>query len=123
MLSTDLHDAAMAFSRALREAPAVAAYSAATDALAEDRGAQQAMIALQGAQASYLRTQQAGSPPSQEQMDQLRASQDAVRTSAVLMNHIRATNAVKAYLPITAGEVSTALGADYASLIAPASGC
>ena len=123
MLSTDLHDAALAFSRALREAPAVAAYSAATDALAEDRGAQQAMVALQGAQASYLRTQQAGETPSQEQMDQLRASQDAIRASEVLMNHIRATNTVKKFLPVAAGEVSTALGADYASLIAPPTGC
>lgn len=39
------------------------------------------------------------------------------------MNHLRATNAVKAYLPTVAGDVSGALGADYPSLIAPASGC
>lgn len=41
----------------------------------------------------------------------------------VLMNHLRAANAVKAYLPTVAGDVSGALGADYPSLIAPASGC
>jgi hypothetical protein len=38
------------------------------------------------------------------------------------MAHLRATNDVKAYLPIVARTVSAALGADYASLIAP-SGC
>ena len=123
MLSTELHDAALAFSRALREAPAVATYRGAADALAGDNGAQQAMVALQAAQTSYLRTQQAGQNPSQQQVDQLRRSQADVRASAVLMNHIRATNAVKAYLPIAAGEVSAALGADYPSLIAPASSC
>lgn len=123
MLSTELHTAALTFGRALREAPAVATYRGAAEALADDRGAQQAMVALQGAQASYLRTQQAGQNPSQEQVDQLRGSQAAVRANEVLMNHIRATNAVKAYLPIVAGEVSAALGADYPSLIAPTSGC
>jgi cell fate (sporulation/competence/biofilm development) regulator YlbF (YheA/YmcA/DUF963 family) len=123
MLSTELHDAALTFGRTLRQAPAVAVYCGATDALAEDPSAQQAMVALRGAQASYLGAQRAGQSPSQEQVDQLRASQDAVRTNAVLMNHIRATNAVKAYLPTVAGEVSTALGADYSGLIAPTSGC
>lgn len=123
MLSTELHAAALTFSQALREAPAVATYRGATDALAEDRGAQQAMVALQGAQASYTRAQQAGQNPNQEQVDQLRGSQSAVRANEVLMNHIRATNAVKAYLPMVAGEVTTSLGADYASLIAPSSGC
>jgi hypothetical protein len=37
------------------------------------------------------------------------------------MAHLRATNDVKAYLPVVARTVSAALGADYASLIAPTS--
>lgn len=90
MLSTELRDAALAFSHALREAPAVAEYLAASAALAEDPSAQQAMLDLQGPQASYLRTQQAGLAPTQEQVDQLRRSQAAVRANAVLMNHLRA---------------------------------
>jgi cell fate (sporulation/competence/biofilm development) regulator YlbF (YheA/YmcA/DUF963 family) len=118
MLSTELRDAALAFSHALREAPAVADYVAASTALAEDPSAQQVVVALQGPQASYLRTQQAG----QEQVDQLRRSQAAVRAN-VLMNHLRATNTVKKFLPVAAREVSAALGADYASLIAPPSSC
>ncbi len=123
MLSTELRDAALAFSHALREAPAVAEYVAASTALAEDPSAQQVMVALQGPQASYLRTQQAGLTPSQEQVDQLRRSQAAVRANEVLMNHLRATNTAKKFLPVAAREVSAALGADYASLIAPPSSC
>lgn len=60
MLTPELHDAAQAFGRALRQTPAVAAYRAATDALADDLDAQQTMMALRGPQASYVRTQQAG---------------------------------------------------------------
>jgi len=37
------------------------------------------------------------------------------------MAHLRATNDVKVYLPSVAREVSAALGADYGSLVAPAS--
>jgi hypothetical protein len=37
------------------------------------------------------------------------------------MAHLRATNDVKAYLPVVARTVSAALGADYASRIAPTS--
>lgn len=123
MLSTELQDAADAFGHALREAPAVSAYLAACDALAEDFAAQRAMVALQGAQSSYLQAQQAGANPTQHEVDQLRSAQAAVRSSDVLMNHIRATNAVKAYLPTAAAEVSAGLGADYPGLIAPTSGC
>ncbi|MEA5118347.1 MAG: YlbF family regulator [Propionicimonas sp.] len=123
MLSPDLRDAALAFSHALRQAPAVADYVAASTALAEDSPAQQIMLALQGPQASYLRTQQAGLTPSQEQVDQLRHAQAAVRGNEVLMNHLRTTNTVKKFLPVVAREISAALGADYASLIAPPSGC
>ena len=41
----------------------------------------------------------------------------------MIMAHLRATNDVQAYLPTVVAEVSAALGADYASLIAPASCC
>lgn len=123
MTTTEINDAALAFGRALRQAPAVAAYRAAADALEADRDAQQVMAALQAPQASYLRTQQAGLAPSQEQVEKLRRSQAAVRSNEVLMNHLRATNTIKKYLPVAAGEVSAALGADYASLISAPTGC
>jgi len=123
MLTTDINDAALAFGRALRQAPAVAAYRAAVDAFDADRSAPQVMATLQASQASYLRTEQAGLTPSHEQVDQLRRSQAAVRSNEVIMNHLRATNTIKTYLPVVAGEVSATLGADYASLIAPPTGC
>lgn len=63
MLTPELHDAAQAFGRALRQTPAVAAYRAATDALADDVDAQRILMALRGPQASYVRTQQAGAAP------------------------------------------------------------
>ena len=123
MLTTDLHDAALAFGRALRQAPAVAAYRAAADAFEADRSAPQVMAALQAAQASYQRTKQTGLTLSHEQVDQLRRSQAAVRSNEVIMNHLRATNTIKTYLPVAAAKVSAALGADYASLIAPPASC
>jgi cell fate (sporulation/competence/biofilm development) regulator YlbF (YheA/YmcA/DUF963 family) len=123
MLTTDINDAALAFGRALRQAPAVAAYRVAADAFEADSTAQQVLAALQDSQASYLHTEQAGLTPSEQQVDQLRHSQAAVRASEVLMSQLRATNTVKKYLPVVAGEVSAALGADYASLIAPPAGC
>lgn len=122
MLSTEVNDAALAFGRALRLAPAVAAYRVAADAFEADPAAQQALTALQASQATYVNTEQAGLTPSEQQIDQLRRSQAAVRASEVLMTHLRATNTVKKYLPAVAGEVSAALGADYASLIA-STGC
>jgi cell fate (sporulation/competence/biofilm development) regulator YlbF (YheA/YmcA/DUF963 family) len=123
MLTTEINDAALAFGRALRQAPAVAAYRAASDAHDADPSAPQVMATLQAAQASYQRTEQAGLTPSHEQVDQLRRSQAAVRSNEVIMNHLRATNTIKKYLPVAASEVSAALGADYASLIAPSTGC
>ncbi len=123
MPTTELHGAALAFGRALRVAPAVAAYRVAADAFEADVTAQQALAALQDSQASYLHAAQAGLTPSEQQVDQLRHSQAAVRASEVLMNQLRATNAVKKYLPVVAGEVSAALGTDYGSLIAASTGC
>ncbi|MHA6522896.1 YlbF family regulator [Tessaracoccus sp. G1721] len=122
MLSTQLRSAAEAFGQALRHAPAVASYMAATDALADDHKAQQILVALQGPQAAYVAAQRAGSVPTQEQVEDLRAAQAAVRGSDVIMNHLRASNAVKAFLPTAASEVGAGLGADYAGMISPASG-
>ena len=123
MLTTDINDAALAFGRALSQAPAVAAYRAASEAHDADRSAPQVMAALQAAQASYQRTERAGMTPSHEQVDQLRRSQAAVRSNEVIMKHLRATNTIKTYLPVVAAKVSAALGADYASLIAPPASC
>ncbi len=123
MTTTDINAAALAFGRALRRAPAVAAYLTAAESFEADPNAAQVMIALQAAQASYVATERAGLAPSQEQVDLLRRSQAAVRSSEVVMNHLRATNTMKKYLPVAAAEVSAAMGADYANLIAPATGC
>ena len=121
MLSTDLHEATVEFARALRQAPAVAAYRAAADALDADIAAQLLMADLRKEQMSFARTQKAGLTPSQAEIDQLRHYQAAVRSNEVIMGHLRATNDVKAFLPTVALEVSGALGADYAKLIAPTS--
>jgi len=119
MLSTDLYEASIEFGRALRQAPAVVAYRAATEAFEADVAAQGLMADLRDQQGSLARLQQAGLTPSQEQIDRLRLCQTAVRSNAVIMAHLRASNEVKAYLPTVALEVSAALGTDYASLAAP----
>jgi cell fate (sporulation/competence/biofilm development) regulator YlbF (YheA/YmcA/DUF963 family) len=121
MLSTDINEAAVEFSRALRQAPAVAIYRVAADALEADPVAQGLLADLREHQVSLARTQRAGLTPSREQIDRLRLCQAAVRANEAIMAHLRATNEVKAYLPAIAREVSAALGADYGSLVAPTS--
>ncbi len=121
MLSTELHEAAVEFGRALRQAPAVAIYRAAADALDADLAAQHLMADLREQQGSFARTQQAGLTPSQEQIGRLRLCQAAVRANQAIMAHLRATNEVKAFLPTVALEVSAALGADYGQLVTPTS--
>jgi len=121
MLSTEINEATVEFSRALRQAPAVAIYRIAAEALAADPAAQGLLADLGERQASLARTQRAGLTPSQEQIDQMRLCQAAVRRNETIMAHLRATNEVKAYLPIVTRTISAALGADYASLIAPTS--
>jgi cell fate (sporulation/competence/biofilm development) regulator YlbF (YheA/YmcA/DUF963 family) len=121
MLSTDLHEATVEFARALRQAPAVAAYRAAADALDADIAAQELMADLRKQQMSLARTQQAGLAPSREQIDTLRLCQATVRANTAIMAHLRATNDVKAFLPTSALEVSAALGADYGALAASSS--
>jgi cell fate (sporulation/competence/biofilm development) regulator YlbF (YheA/YmcA/DUF963 family) len=121
MLSTDINEAAVEFGRALRQAPAVAIYRVAADALDADPVAQGLLADLREHQGSLARTQRAGLTPSQEQIDRMRLCQAAVRGNEAIMAHLRATNDVKAYVPIVAREVSAALGADYGSLVAPTS--
>jgi cell fate (sporulation/competence/biofilm development) regulator YlbF (YheA/YmcA/DUF963 family) len=121
MLSTEINEAAVEFGRALRGAPAVAIYRIATEALEADPVAQGLLAELREQQGTLARTQRAGLTPSQEQVDRTRLCQAAVRGNEAIMAHLRATNDVKAYLPTVARTVSAALGADYASLIAPTS--
>ncbi len=121
MLSTEINEAAVEFGRALRAAPAVAIYRIAAEALDADPVAQGLLADLREQQASLARTQRAGLTPSQEQIDRMRLCQAAVRGNEAIMAHLRATNEVKAYLPIVARAISAALGADYASLVAPTS--
>ncbi len=121
MLSTTLQDAAVEFGLALRQAPSVAAYRAAADALERDPIAQGLLADLRGRQLELARLQQAGLAASQPQIDTLRLCQDAVRTSATIMAYLRASNEVKVFLPSAAAHVSAALGVDYGNLAAPAS--
>jgi cell fate (sporulation/competence/biofilm development) regulator YlbF (YheA/YmcA/DUF963 family) len=121
MLSTEVNEAAVEFGRALRGAPAVASYRFAAEALEADAVAQGLLADLREHQANLARTQRAGLTPSREQIEPMRLCQAAVRGNEAIMAHLRATNDVKAYLPVVAREVSAALGADYASLIAPTS--
>ena len=121
MLSTELHEAAVEFGRTLRQAPAVAAYRVAVDALDADIAAQGLLANLREHQESLARTQRAGLAPRREQIDTLRLCQATVRANEAIMAHLRATNEVKAFLPTAALEVSAALGADYGQLAAQSS--
>ena len=119
MLTTEINEAAIEFGRELRQAPAVAIFHVAADVLDADPVAQGLLADLRELQGHVVRLQQSGLTPSQEQVDRLRMCQAAVRANDVIMAHLRATNDVKAFLPEVAREVSSALGTDYASLIAP----
>jgi cell fate (sporulation/competence/biofilm development) regulator YlbF (YheA/YmcA/DUF963 family) len=121
MLSTDINEAAVEFGRALRQAPAVAIYRVAADALDADPVAQGLLADLREHQVSLARMARTGLTPSQEQIDRMRLCQAAVRGNEAIMAHLRATNEVKVYLPAVAREVSAALGTDYGSLVAPTS--
>jgi cell fate (sporulation/competence/biofilm development) regulator YlbF (YheA/YmcA/DUF963 family) len=121
MLSTEINETAVEFGRALRQAPAVAIHRIAAEALEADPVAQGLLADLREHQGNLARTQRAGLTPSQEQIDRMRLCQATIRGNEAIMAHLRATNDVKTYLPAVAREVSAALGADYASLIAPTS--
>ncbi len=121
MLSTEINEAAVEFGRALRGAPAVAIYRIAAEALEADPVAQGLLAELREHQGGLVRTQRAGLTPSQEQIDRMRLCQAAVRANDAIMAHLRAANEVKTYLPVVGRAISAALGADYASLVAPTS--
>lgn len=121
MLTTEIHEAAVEFGRALRQVPAIAAYRQAIEAFEADHDAQGLLDDLREHQATLARTQQAGLTPSQEQIDRFRLCRAAVRANEAIMANLRATNDVKAFLPTAALEVSRTLGADYGSLVAPTS--
>lgn len=121
MLDNELHQAALEFARTLRHAPAVAAYRAATDALDADPGAQALLADVREQQSTLVRMQQTGLSPTQLQIDAFRRSQELVRASETIMASLRATNEVKAFLPVVAKHLSRSLGFDYAQLVAPQS--
>jgi cell fate (sporulation/competence/biofilm development) regulator YlbF (YheA/YmcA/DUF963 family) len=121
MLSTEINEAAVEFGRALRGAPAVAIYRIAAEALEADPVAQGLLAELREHQGTLARTQRAGLNPSGEQIERMRLCQAAVRANGAIMAHLRAANEVKTYLPLVGRAISAALGADYASLVAPTS--
>jgi len=121
MLTTEIHEAAVEFGRSLNGAPAVSAYRVAQAALDADQDAQVLLHALRSAQGTFIAAQQRGQAPTPEVMEALRAAQADVRANEVIMAHLRATNDVKAFLPLVATEISRVLGTDYAKLIAPTS--
>lgn len=121
MLSTEIHEAATELGRSLRQAPAVSAYRAAEEALAADPGAQALMTELRRLQQAFIEAQRRGETSASEATEALRRCQADVRANAVIMAHLRATNDVKAFLPLVATEVTRALGTDYGRFIAPTS--
>jgi cell fate (sporulation/competence/biofilm development) regulator YlbF (YheA/YmcA/DUF963 family) len=121
MLTTEIHEAAVEFGRTLNVAPAVSAYRAAQAALDADPSAQALMDELRSLHGTFAAAQQRAETPAPAAMATLRMVQADVRANEVIMAHLRATNDVKAFLPLVATEVSRALGSDYAKLIAPTS--
>jgi len=121
MLDTELQQATIEFARTLRHSPAVVAYRAATEALDADMGAQALLTAVREQQLTLAQMQQTGISPTQLQIDALRRSQAALRDCETIMASLRATNEVKAFLPVVAQSLSRSLGFDYAQLVAPRS--
>ena len=121
MLDSELHQATLEFARTLRHAPAVTSYRTATEALDADRGAQALLADMRAQQSTLGRLQQSGLSPTQTQIDAFRRSQELIRANETIMTSIRATNEVKAFLPVVARYLSKSLGFDYAQLVAPQS--
>ena len=121
MLDNELHQATLEFARALRHAPAVSAYRAATEALDADPDAQALLAVVREQQSTLVRLQEEGKSPTQAQIDAFRQSQAAIRESETIMASLRTTNEVKAFLPAVARYVTRSLGFDYAQLVAPQS--
>jgi cell fate (sporulation/competence/biofilm development) regulator YlbF (YheA/YmcA/DUF963 family) len=121
MLTTEIHEAAVEFARSLGQSPAVSAHRAAQAALDADAGALALLDRLRRLQQAFIAAQQHGDAYAPEAMEDLRTVQAEVRHNEVIMAHLRATSEAKDFLPLVAAEVSRALGADYATLIAPTS--
>lgn len=119
MLDHELHQATLEFARTLRHAPALVAYRTATEALDADPAAQALFADLRQQQLTLVRMQRSGLSPTQLQIDAFRRSQEAVRACETIMASLRATNEVKAFLPVVARHLSRSLGFDYAQLVAP----
>jgi cell fate (sporulation/competence/biofilm development) regulator YlbF (YheA/YmcA/DUF963 family) len=121
MLDNELREATLEFARALRHAPAVVAFRAATDALEADLTAQAILATMQEQQSNLVRLQEVGLSPTQAQIDVFRESQAAIRASETIMASLRTTNEVKTFLPVAARSITRSLGFDYAQLVAPQS--
>ncbi len=121
MLTAEIHEAAAELGRSLNQAPAVSAYRTTRAALDADPGALALMEKLRRLQQAFIAAQQSGESAAPDAMEDLRLVQAEVRHNEVIMAHLRASNEVKAFLPLVAAEVSRELGADYAKLIAPTS--
>ncbi len=118
-LDETLVSAAQEFGRALAHAPAVVAYRTTTAALEADAGAQALLADLRSQQMTLVRMQQTGISPSASQLEAFRLCQANVRGSETIMAQLRATNDVKAFLPVAARHITGVLGFDYAQIVAP----
>ena len=123
MLDQVLHQATLGFARTLRHAPAVAACQSATETLEADHGAQAILADMREHESTFVRLQQSGQSPTQAQIDAFRRSQEAIRGCEMIMAHLRATNDVKAFLPVVARRITASLGFDYAQIVAPKGCC
>lgn len=121
MLTTEIHEAAVELGRSNSAAPAVSAYCAANAAFDADANARALMDELRSVQGAFVSAQQRRETPAPEAMETLRKVQADLRANEVIMAHLRATNEIKAFLPLVATEISRALGTDYAKRIAPTS--
>ena len=118
MLDNELREATLEFARALRHAPAIAAYRAAAEALDADAAAQALLAEMREQQSTLVRLQESGLSPTQLQIDAFRRSQEAIRASETIMASLRTTNEVKTFLPVVTRYVTRSLGFDYAQLVA-----
>ncbi len=118
-LDETLVTAAQEFGRALAHAPAVATYRTTTAALDSDAGAQALLADLRSQQMTLVRMQQTGISPTASQLEAFRLCQANVRANETIMAQLRATNDVKAFLPVAARHITCVLGFDYAQIVAP----
>ena len=123
MLDNELREATLEFAQALRHAPAVAAYRAATGALDADAAAQALLSDMREQQSTLMRLQESGQSSTLAHIEAFRRTQDAIRANETIMASLRTTNEVKAFLPVVTRYVTKSLGFDYAQLVATQSCC